>query len=267
MKLLRFNDTGAAVADLQRRLIANGHKVDQTHIYDEKTLAAVKRLQARGRLVADGIYGPKTEAYLSGSETGHLLKQSDLVAASQKLGVDIASVMAVNEVESLGSGFIRPGQPRILFERHVFYRQLRSRKIDTAPLQKRYPGIVNPSRGGYAGGRSEYTRLAVAVDIHRDSAYESASWGAFQIMGFHWKLLGFDSPQDFVDYASSDEAAQLDMFVRFIMADSNLHKALQGKKWSTFARLYNGPAYAENLYDVKMARAYKRYEVMFQEAA
>lgn len=267
MKLLRFGDIGAEVANLQRRLIANGHKVDQTHIYDEKTLAAVKRLQARGRLVVDGIYGPKTESYLSGSEVGYLLKQSDLLAASKKLGVDVASVMAVNEVESLGSGFIKQGQPRILFERHVFYRQLHSRKINTAPLQQRYPGIVNSSRGGYAGGRSEYTRLAVAVDIHRDAAYESASWGAFQIMGFHWKLLGFDSPQAFVDYVSSNEAAQLDLFVRFILADNSLHKALKEKKWSTFARIYNGPAYAENLYDVKIARAYKRYAELENEAA
>lgn len=265
--ILRFGDTGREVADLQRRLIANGYRLEQTHIYDDVTLAVVKRLQARGRLVADGIYGPKTDAYLRGAETGYLLKQHDLVAAAGKLGVDIASVMAVNEVESLGSGFIRAGMPRILFERHVFHRQLRSRKIDTAPLQQRYPGIVNPSRGGYAGGQSEYTRLAAAVDIHRESAYESASWGAFQIMGFHWKLLGFESAQEFVDYASVNEANQLDLFVRFILADSSLHKALQGKKWSTFARIYNGSAYAENLYDVKLARAYKRYAEMSQEVA
>lgn len=265
--ILRYGNTGREVADLQRRLIANGYRLEQSHIYDEATLVVVKQLQARGRLVADGIYGPKTDAYLRGAETGYLLKQTDLVAAAKKLGVDVASVMAVNEVESLGSGFIRAGVPRILFERHIFHRQLRSLKIDTAPLQQRYPGIVNPKRGGYAGGQSEYTRLGAAVDIHREAAYESASWGAFQIMGFHWQLLGFDSAQDFVDYASVDEANQLDLFVRFVLADSGLHKALQGKKWSIFARLYNGPAYAENLYDVKLARAYKRYAEMVQEVA
>lgn len=265
--ILRYGDTGREVADLQRRLIAHGYRLEQNHIYDAATAAVIKALQTRGRLVVDGIYGPKTEAYLRGAETGYLLKQSDLVDAAKKLQVDIASVMAVNEVESMGSGFIRSGMPRILFERHIFYRQLRSLKIDTAPLQKRFPGIVNSSRGGYVGGQSEYVRLGAAVDIHRDSAYESASWGAFQIMGLHWQLLGFESAQDFVDYASSNEAAQLDMFVRFIMVDSALHKALQNKKWSTFARLYNGPAYADNMYDVKLARAYKRYAELEKEAA
>lgn len=265
--ILRYGNTGRDVADLQRRLIANGYRLEQSHIYDEATVAVVKALQTRARLVVDGIYGPKTEAYLRGAETGYLLKQTDLVDAAEKLQVDIASVMAVNEVESLGSGFLRAGMPRILFERHIFHRQLRSRKIDTAPLQKRFPGIVNSSRGGYVGGQSEYTRLAAAVEIHREAAYESASWGAFQIMGFHWQLLGFSSAQEFVDYVSVNEANQLDLFVRFIMADSALHKALQNKKWSTFARLYNGPAYADNMYDVKLARAYKRYAELEKEAA
>lgn len=265
--ILRHGDTGRDVADLQRRLVANGYRLEQTHIYDDATVAVIKALQARARLVVDGIYGPKTEAYLRGAETGYLLRQADLVEAAKKLGVDIASVMAVNEVESLGSGFIRPGMPRILFERHVFHRQLRNRKIDTAPLHARYPGIVSAQRGGYVGGQSEYTRLAVAVEIHREAAYESCSWGAFQIMGFHWQLLGFSSAQEFVDYVSVNEANQLDLFVRFIMADSALHKALQNKKWSTFARLYNGPAYAENLYDVKLARAYKRYAEIAEVAA
>ena len=36
-------------------------------------------------------------------------------------------------------------------------------------------------------------------------------------------------------------------------------KAFAPNKWGDFARRYNGPAYAENFYDVKLARAYKRY--------
>lgn len=265
--ILRLGDTGAAVADLQRRLFESGYKLEQTHVYDEATFAVVRQLQARGRLVADGIYGPKTEAYLRGGETGFLLKQADIEGAAQQLGVDVASVMAVNEVESAGSGFIQAGMPRILFERHVFWRQLKTNGIDPAPLSKKYPGILSQSRGGYAGGRSEYTRLTAAVGIHRQSALESASWGAYQIMGFHWKLLGYESADAFVSAMSSGEAAQLDAFVRFILADKGLHAALKGKKWSTFARLYNGPAYAENLYDVKLARAYKRYADLMKEVA
>ena len=32
--------------------------------------------------------------------------------------------------------------------------------------------------------------------------------------------------------------------------------ALQKKDWPTFARLYNGPAYAQNRYDDKLSKAY-----------
>lgn len=265
--ILRLGDTGAAVADLQRRLFESGYKLEQTHIYDQATVTVVRQLQARGRLVADGIYGPKTEAYLRGGETGYLLKQSDIEAAAKELGVDVGSVMAVNEVESLGSGFIQPDMPRILFERHVFWRQLLANGIQPASLASKYPGILSQSPGGYVGGRSEYTRLTAAVGIHRQSALESASWGAFQIMGFHWERLGYESVDAYVAAMSTGEGAQLVAFVRFILADKSLHAALKGKRWSTFARLYNGPAYANNLYDVKLSRAYKRYEDLLKAAA
>ena len=56
-----------------------------------------------------------------------------------------------------------------------------------------------------------------------------------------------------------DENEQFEAFVRFIEADPALHKALKGKKWAQFAKAYNGPAYARNLYDVKLERAYERH--------
>lgn len=266
--ILRLHDIGASVGDLQRRLYTIGYtKVDQTNIYDEATQAIVMQLQARARLVVDGIYGPKTEAYLKGNETGQLLRQSDIHAAAVQLGVDAASVLAVNEIESRGEGFVKPGYPVILFERHVFWRQLVVHGIDPVPLSKKYPGIVNQGRGGYAGGLSEYTRLGVAKQLCPDAAFEAASWGAFQIMGFHWQALGFDTVQAFVARMTESEGVQLGIFVQFILLDSALHRALRDKKWSTFARLYNGPAYADNLYDVKLARAYKRYVDLQEQAA
>lgn len=265
--ILRLNDIGAAVGDLQRRLFVSGYKIEQTNIYDERTVDVVRQLQVRGRLVVDGIFGPKTDAFLRGAETGYLLKQADLVAAAKKLDVDLPTVLAVNEVESAGLGFVKPGHPAILFERHVFWRQLVEHRVDPVPLSKKYPGIVTQQRGGYAGGMSEYTRLSVARQIHAAAAFESCSWGAFQVMGYHWKRLGFESIDEFVRTNTKDEAGQLDIFVRFILADAGLHKALKSRKWSAFARGYNGPAYSENLYDVKLSRAYARYSQSQKEVA
>ena len=35
--------------------------------------------------------------------------------------------------------------------------------------------------------------------------------------------------------------------------------ALQKKDWKAFARLYNGPAYAQNRYDEKLSTAYSSF--------
>lgn len=257
--ILRQGDIGAAVGDLQRRLFALGYKIDQTSVYDARTVDVIKQVQKRARLVVDGIYGPKTDAAMRGQKTGLLLRQSTLQEGADELGVDLASVLAVNEVESRGLGFVRDGMPIILFERHIFWRQLVAHNIDPKPLSTKYPGIVSQSRGGYAGGMSEYTRLSVARSIFEPAALESCSWGLFQIMGFHWRMLGFESVEAFVDYQSAGEDNQFRTFVRFVKSDANLHKALVQKKWANFAKLYNGPAYADNLYDVKLSRAYQRY--------
>lgn len=265
--ILRLNDIGAAVGDLQRRLFAIGYKVEQTNVYDEQTLSAVRQVQTRARLVVDGIYGPKTDAVIRGQTTCRLLRQATLQEGADELGVDLASVLAVNEVESRGLGFVRDNLPVILFERHIFWRQLVARKIDPKPLSIKYPGVLSQVRGGYAGGASEYTRLAAAKSICAPAALESCSWGLFQIMGFHWELLGFQAVQEFVSYQQEGECSQFHTFVRFIKADPALHKALQQKKWSTFARLYNGPAYADNLYDVKLSRAYSRHKDTLEAAA
>ena len=41
---------------------------------------------------------------------------------------------------------------------------------------------------------------------------------------------------------------------------NNLDGALRSKSWATFARGYNGPGYAQNAYDKKMAQAYARWK-------
>jgi hypothetical protein len=257
--ILRFGDIGDDVALLQRRLTRAGFPVAETHVYDRETEAAVMALQRARGLVVDGITGPKTLIALPGLAMPAHLKDADLVKAAAVLGVPVAAIRAVNEVESRGQGFLPDGRPVILFERHKFFKALAERKIDPAPLAAKYPNIVSSTAGGYMGGAAEYTRLASAERINADAAHESASWGAFQIMGFHWKRLEYSSIADFVARMQQSEADHLDGFVRFIAADTALLAALKGRKWAAFAKGYNGPDYARNLYDAKLAQAYAKY--------
>lgn len=252
---------GAEVAALQRRLNAVGLNVTVNSIFDEETESCVKAFQKRVGLIADGWAGTKTMiALMTGEKPARRqLGEGDIEKAAARLGVPIASIKAVNAVESAGSGFLPDGRPKILFERHVMYRQLAAHGIDADLAALKSPAIVNQKRGGYIGNAGEYSRLAAAKQIHPQSALESCSWGQFQIMGYHWTALGYDSIDKFADAMASSEGLQLDAFIRFIEADPALLKALKAKKWSDFARLYNGPAYKENLYDVKLARAFERF--------
>lgn len=175
--------------------------------------------------------------------------------AAQDLGVEVAVVKAVTEVESRGSGFLPSGEPKILFERHWMYKLLVKKGITPT-----ISDVCNPKAGGYRGGAAEHQRLAKAVLIDRECALQSASWGMFQIMGFHWKTLGYRSLQEFINAQYKSEDSQLDTFVRFIKASPSILEAMQLKDWKRFARLYNGPDYAKNNYDKKLSDAYNKYK-------
>lgn len=270
MTTLKHGERSQAVRELQRKLNERGAKLVTDGVFGDTTEAAVRAYQVKVGLVSDGIAGPKTLASLQGSNTLQLLKHVDLVNASQRLGIPVAAVYALNEVESQGRGFLDNGKPVILYERHIMYRQLqvtRSPEDDQEQLRQRAddlakqaPALVNPKAGGYIGGTSEHQRLAQARQIDEVSALESASWGAFQVMGFHWKRLGYASVHDFVAAMVRSETDQLEAFVRFIETDASLLKALKGLKWATVAKLYNGPDYQRNLYDVKLERAFERHQ-------
>lgn len=192
--------------------------------------------------------------------TDKRLTQDDYSRAAKALDVPVAAIRAVTEVESKGSGFLPDGRPVILFERHIMRRQLEKMgRKDVADLQVKFPSVVNRQPGGYKGGAAEHERLGVAATINRQAALESCSWGLFQIMGFHWKALGYESVQAFVNAMYRSEGEQLDAFVRFIKANPNLLRALRAQDWPALAAGYNGPAYVKNAYHTKLATAFARH--------
>jgi hypothetical protein len=189
-----------------------------------------------------------------------MITTEQLQNVANKLEVELAMVQAVTKIEARSSG-IKNGLPVILFERHIFYRQLKKHGFDVEKLTNTYPDLINPTAGGYLGGARENYRLTLAKQIDIDSAIESASWGLFQIMGFHWQLLGYESAQQFEQQMTESEEMQLDAFYRFVTHKSNckLLQAMKDKDFSTFAKLYNGPAYKKNNYDLKLKEAYENY--------
>jgi hypothetical protein len=265
MDLMKKGAHDLTVQALQDRLNAAGAKLAVDGWYGDATEAAVADFQRRAGLVVDGIAGLKTLAALTGQAGPRRLSEADLHAAAERLGVAVSVVKAINAVESRGSGFLSDGRPVILLERHVAYQ--RAGKLADA-LAAQYPALCSQTRGGYAGGPAEWARFtSLAIIGGEQLAIESCSWGAFQIMGYHWQRLGYACAAEWRLAMESGEPAQLDAFVRFILAEPALLKALQAKKWADVARLYNGPAYRENLYDAKLQAAYELAERLSQNAA
>lgn len=188
------------------------------------------------------------------------LTPDQITQAAKDIGVPAAALRAVIDVECKGDGFNNDGTPVILFERHVFRQRLIANgKPDIAlKAMRERPDLCNTTTGAYGLYSAQHNRLAVAATFDRDSALESASWGIGQVMGYHWKDLGYVSLQAFINDMYRDEASQLKAMCKFIVKNG-LDKYLRNRDWKNFAQRYNGKDYAKNSYDVKLATAYKRW--------
>ena len=263
---LKKGSTGYEVRELQRRLKELGYQIEVDGWFGDETEKAVIDFQRKNNLTAIGEVGPRTEFALKGYGNTKTLSERDLIKAAELLGVPVAAVATVAQVESSGHGFDATNKPAILFERHVFYKQLIAngkKASDVSTMSERIPNIINKKRGGYVGGSGEQGRFSSACQIDETSAIESCSWGMFQIMGYHWARLGYTDAQDFRMHMQESEGEQLQAFCKFILTDKDLLKALNEQKWDVFAKLYNGPAYKENLYDVKLARAFEKLSAVY----
>lgn len=182
---------------------------------------------------------------------GSVINAEKFTQMAQKIGCEVAAIKAVAMTETLSCPFDSQGRPVILFERHLFH-QLTYGRFDTT-----HPDISDKMRGGYGkkGSSYQYKRLEDALKCDRQAALQSASWGAFQLMGKNFKIAGCSSVEDFVQNMA-DMNKQADMFVNFICNQSPLRASIVSKHWTRFARLYNGPDYAFNDYDGKLHKNY-----------
>ncbi|TDK35190.1 DUF3380 domain-containing protein [Rhizobium deserti] len=175
-----------------------------------------------------------------------------------RLGVQISvgedELHAFMEAETRGSGFDSQGRPRILFERHKFYKYCPEEKRAAAVKA----GLANPKAGGYGKESEQYGKLQRAMVINEHAALLSCSWGLAQVMGFNHELAGYPSVEAMILAFMEDEEAHLQAAVTFIK-NSGLDDELRRHDWKGFAKGYNGTGYAVNKYDQKLAAAYAKW--------
>lgn len=165
-------------------------------------------------------------------------------------GYEYAALKAVIMVEGSGKGFdSSTGKILIQFEPHWY------RKLD-AEDGASGDGVWQENKVETQPG--EWKAFNDAFSKDSDAAMGATSIGMMQVMGFHWKALGFASVGEMWDYAKQSEANQVEIGVRFINKSAKLSKALKDKDWATFAYYYNGPKYKVNNYDVRLAQEYAK---------
>jgi hypothetical protein len=277
MNTIKYRSRGQEVRFLAELLEKYGYKVLVSTYFGADIDAAVKDFQLKNNLVVDGIVGLKTWMKLIEKDkqiiksNDKLLSERDLLDFAHRYGLELAAVKAVNQIESSGKGFLAFGKPRILFEGHVFWKELSKRDLQPSSFLNSLTQDVlyeKWTKKYYRGGEGEYERMERAANISasplaKEAAYCSASWGSFQIMGYHFKNLGYNSIDDFVSAMKEHEREHLAAFGKFIALKSisgkKLVEWLKEKNWAKFAEGYNGAGYKKNKYDEKLRAAYHKY--------
>lgn len=185
------------------------------------------------------------------------LDDIDLPIVGRQIGVGEDEIHALLDVESAGSGFDKQGRPKMLFEPHVFWRELGPG--NTAKRQRAADmGLAYPKwRRNYPA--DSYPRLIEAMKIDEEAALRSASWGLAQIMGFNAQIVGYATAKEMVLAFMEDEEAHLRAMVLFIVKNG-LADHLRMHNWKAFARGYNGAGFAKNGYDRKLAAAFAKWQ-------
>ncbi|WP_054589875.1 N-acetylmuramidase domain-containing protein [Sphingopyxis macrogoltabida] len=223
-------------------------------------------LNAHGAsLVVDGLPGPATRSAILNlfiNRSAPAVTSQDIAQIAARLGGTPRQVAAVAKVESAGGGWDDAGRLKCLYERHYFWKRLRIL----------IPVLSNPTPGGYTidadrdGIKDSWEKVADAAMRSPIAAFESASWGKFQIMGAHAsadpkrrdQVVYQGNAVEFVWWLTRSERNHYEALARFIEVNG-LRGAFQRLSTNpddcrAFARGYNGGGY-EKGYHRKLAEA------------
>lgn len=222
-------------------------------------------LNAHGAgLTVDGLPGPATRSAILNifvNRSAPAVTPAEIAQIAARLGGSARQLAAVAKVESAGGGWDDAGRLKCLYERHYFWRRLRII----------IPFLSNPTPGGYTvdadrdGINDSWEKVADAAMRSPIAAFESASWGKFQIMGAHAspdpkrkdQVVFNGNAIEFAWWLSRAERNHYEALARFIEVNG-LRKAFQQLSTNpadclAFARGYNGKG--QKGYDRKLAEA------------
>ena len=207
----------------------------------------------------DVVYENSTRPVTQNKKESKPMNSNELTQwAAEKLSIEQELIEALLLQESKKKAFYK-SNPIILFERTHYTRRLASAGYDLSEVVRNYPAtsdlISYEAMRKYGSYSKQWERFINASAVDQNVAIESCSWGKFQIMGFHWLALGYNSPLEFKDAMNSEEG-QFMAFVEFMKNDGECADALRRRDWNTFKKLYNGTG--KNNYAAELAQNYRR---------
>ena len=256
MNTLKLGSVGGEDLNLLSRLL----EIEPRSEFDRDLEEVVKEYQREHGLSVDGEVGYKTwkSLILTSRKPNPDITEEDYEMFGNLLGVEPACLKAVVKVETGNKGgFEKNGKPQILFEGHVFWRELVKLGLDPETLKEGNEDILYRTwdKSKYKGGEKEWDRFEKAAKINRGAAIKSASWGMFQVMGLNYVLCGCGRIEEFEEKMCKDKFSQFVLGMEFLK-QSKLIKPLKNHDWIGFAEGYNGPGYAKNSYHLKLKSAF-----------
>lgn len=193
--------------------------------------------------------------------TGKRLAQGDIGEAARWLGIETAALLAFIEVEAAGKGFDSQNRPKMLFEPHVFWRELGAGAARDLAARL---GVAYPKWGEKPYPKDSYPRLKTAQTVQSTKALRSASWGLGQILADKHALCGHASEEAFVRANMQGEREQL-LCMTALMIAWGVPKMIVGKNlaqaesWAGAAAKWNGSGFRKHDYHGRLAKAYVKH--------
>ena len=197
-----------------------------------REMALVER-EAEGVSVSTEIVRPVSEeakAEIAEAVSNHKVK-SPIEKVAWDLEVDVRLIQAFIQVES-GRYHKVNGRLVINYESHYFKR-----------FTGQYVADKNIIKGDKLNQEDEWRNFEAAKAKNEEFAYRSISMGKTQIMGSHYKTLGYGSAKEMFQAFDESEDNAILAFGSFVKANKKLWKAVKEKDYHHMAYYYNGSEY------------------------
>ena len=236
--------------------------------HSRKDLAAVP-LAPQNQLSPDGQDKYGKVAVKTWNNYGNLVS-----VIAKELGIDVEIALAVICVESGGNGFGSDGKMLIRFENHVFHTYFGSKSeekqkifdehftFDSKKRRDNHKYRANKSddwQTSHTGQAAEWEAFEIARQIAETEAMYSISMGAPQVMGFNFKMIGYNSVQEMFSAFSKDIRYHIMALFDFCNANGTRLQYLLTRDFLSFAKAYNGLT-APEAYEQRLNQYYEIYK-------